>query len=165
MNAEASKKEVRETDCQQLKMQMNSEGSWRHEHNRRLAFIQAQKVKITGMLWVARTCKWEPKLGQLWIYTLFNNFSMCKIYLGMNKNYTKTLTVMNKNIWVNKVKLHFEKAREMQVTETQIRACPLIWIRKLEVKLKEVNFTKRKSPKGKDMFIKAKITIEIKIKK
>lgn len=48
---------------------------------------------------------------------------------------------------VNKAKLNFEKAREMQVIETQIMVYPLIWIRKLEVKLKEVNFAKKEKSK------------------
>lgn len=54
MNAKASEKEVKETDCQQLKTEINSEGSWRHEHNRTLAFSQAQKEKEAGMMGVGQ---------------------------------------------------------------------------------------------------------------
>lgn len=57
---------------------------------------------------------------------------------------------------MNKTKLHFEKAREMQVMQIQTIACPIIWIRKLEGNLKGVSLTKKeKSVKKKDIFIKA----------
>lgn len=56
---------------------------------------------------------------------------------------------------VNKTKLHFEKAREMQIKESQIMACPIIWIRKLEVNLKVVHFTEKEKSKRETYIYKS----------